>query len=87
MMTMRVKIIMDFPGVARRGSSRNNRPEMMVEKPDSFSHASLKREPTAEMRVLESADIFRGATEIMIRHDGVVYRMKITRQGKLILNK
>ena len=39
------------------------------------------------MRVLESADIFRGATEIMIRHDGVVYRMKITRQGKLILNK
>jgi len=60
---------------------------MMVEKPDSFSHPSLQREPTAEMRVLESADIFRGATEIMIRHDDVVYRMKITRQGKLILNK
>lgn len=60
---------------------------MMVEKPDTFTHASLQRQPTAETRVLESADIFRGATEIMIRHDGVVYRMKITRQGKLILNK
>ncbi|MDK4720617.1 hemin uptake protein HemP [Rhizobium sp. CNPSo 3968] len=23
----------------------------------------------------------------MIRHEGVIYRMKITRQGKLILNK
>nr|WP_246698147.1 MULTISPECIES: hemin uptake protein HemP [unclassified Rhizobium] len=23
----------------------------------------------------------------MIRHDGVIYRLKITRQGKLILNK
>ncbi|MDQ0563821.1 hemin uptake protein HemP [Rhizobium mesoamericanum] len=60
---------------------------MMVEKPDSFSHVSRQREPTAEMRVLESAEIFRGATEIMIRHGSVVYRMKITRQGKLILNK
>ncbi len=78
---------MDFPALGRRGSSGNKPTEMMVEKPDTFSHASLQREPTAEMRVLESADIFRGATEIMIRHDGVVYRMKITRQGKLILNK
>ena len=31
--------------------------------------------------------IYGGTNEIMIRHDGVVYRMKITRQGKLILNK
>jgi hemin uptake protein HemP len=37
--------------------------------------------------VLESADLFRGSNEIAIRHDGAVYRLKITRQGKLILNK
>nr|WP_286181571.1 hemin uptake protein HemP [Rhizobium sp. ICMP 5592] len=37
--------------------------------------------------MVESTDIFRGQTEIMIRHEGVIYRMKITRQGKLILNK
>ncbi|MDL2404007.1 hemin uptake protein HemP [Rhizobium mayense] len=40
-----------------------------------------------QIRIVESTDIFRGQTEIMIRHDGVIYRMKITRQGKLILNK
>ena len=41
----------------------------------------------AEVRILESSEIFRGANEIVIRHDGALYRMKITRQGKLILNK
>ncbi|WP_082074562.1 hemin uptake protein HemP [Martelella endophytica] len=37
--------------------------------------------------VLESDTLFRGASEIIIRHQGADYRMKITRQGKLILNK
>lgn len=36
---------------------------------------------------IDSRDLFRGATEIQIVHDGAIYRMKITRQGKLILNK
>jgi hemin uptake protein HemP len=40
-----------------------------------------------QIRIVESTEIFRGQSEIMIRHDGVIYRMKITRQGKLILNK
>lgn len=44
--------------------------------------------PTAQApRVIESRDLFRGRTEILIAHDGSIYRMKITRQGKLILNK
>jgi hemin uptake protein HemP len=38
-------------------------------------------------RILESRDLFRGQTEILISHEGAIYRMKITRQGKLILNK
>lgn len=38
-------------------------------------------------RILESRDLFLGETEILIAHEGAVYRMKITRQGKLILNK
>jgi hemin uptake protein HemP len=38
-------------------------------------------------RVVESRDLFRGENEILIAHDGAIYRMKITRQGKLILNK
>ncbi|PZM14156.1 hemin uptake protein HemP [Rhizobium tubonense] len=38
-------------------------------------------------RIVESADVFRGQSEVMIRHEGAIYRLKITRQGKLILNK
>lgn len=60
---------------------------MMVDKPDALNHVALRRAPSAEVRIVESTDIFRGASEVMIRHEGVVYRMKITRQGKLILNK
>ncbi|MBX4959292.1 hemin uptake protein HemP [Rhizobium lentis] len=60
---------------------------MMVEKPDTFKHAPLPSETAAQHRIVESADLFRGTNEIMIRHDGLVYRLKITRQGKLILNK
>lgn len=38
-------------------------------------------------RTLTSAEIFEGATEVQILHEQAVYRLKITRQGKLILNK
>jgi hemin uptake protein HemP len=39
------------------------------------------------IRTLDSATLFAGRTEIIIDHDGALYRLKITRQGKLILNK
>jgi len=38
-------------------------------------------------RVVESSHLFEGHTEIGIRHAGETYRLRITRQGKLILNK
>ncbi|MDF9818983.1 hemin uptake protein HemP [Rhizobium leguminosarum] len=66
---------------------QNCQTEMMVEKPDNFKHVPLQSEPAAQHRIVESADLFHGTNEIMIRHDGSVYRLKITRQGKLILNK
>jgi hemin uptake protein HemP len=37
--------------------------------------------------VIDSADLFGSATEIAITHADAVYRLRITRQGKLILNK
>ncbi|CAN7393974.1 hemin uptake protein HemP [Pararhizobium sp. LjRoot238] len=52
--------------------------------PDAAS-ASLPASQT--QRVVESRELFRGENEILISHDGAIYRMKITRQGKLILNK
>ncbi|MGH6763927.1 MAG: hemin uptake protein HemP [Phyllobacterium sp.] len=38
-------------------------------------------------RTFESHVLFDGANEVGIEHDGSLYRLKITRQGKLILNK
>ena len=37
--------------------------------------------------VVDSAELFAGETEIVIVHNGVPYRLRITRQGKLILTK
>jgi hemin uptake protein HemP len=38
-------------------------------------------------RVVVSSALFSGEHEIGISHAGSLYRLKITRQGKLILNK
>lgn len=38
-------------------------------------------------RRFDAAQLFAGTTEIEIVHEQAVYRLKITRQGKLILNK
>lgn len=38
-------------------------------------------------RTLFSDTIMRGEREIGIEHNGALYRLKVTRQGKLILNK
>ncbi|WP_315919713.1 hemin uptake protein HemP [Mesorhizobium sp. SP-1A] len=39
------------------------------------------------VRTLSSNALFQGEHEIGIEHHGALYRLKITRQGKLILNK
>lgn len=38
-------------------------------------------------RTVSSESLFNGTYEIGIDHGGSLYRLKITRQGKLILNK
>lgn len=37
--------------------------------------------------IIPSSALFRTRREITISHGGAFYRMRITRQGKLILNK
>ncbi|MEL7428550.1 MAG: hemin uptake protein HemP [Pseudomonadota bacterium] len=37
--------------------------------------------------VFKSAELFGSANEICIEHEELIYRLRITRQGKLILNK
>jgi len=45
------------------------------------------RESHQTIKVWESAELFDDAKLIQIRHGGEVYQLRITRQGKLILNK
>jgi len=40
-----------------------------------------------QLRTVSSQALFLGDHEIGIEHKGSLYRLKITRQGKLILNK
>lgn len=37
--------------------------------------------------VLQSSELFRGRSEIVIQHEGQEYRLRITRQNKMILTK
>ena len=51
---------------------------------------SVSEHPAASqppVRVVTSQSLFQGNHEIGIEHNGSLYRLKITRQGKLILNK
>ncbi|MET0170608.1 MAG: hemin uptake protein HemP [Aliihoeflea sp.] len=63
----------------------------MSNAPDAFKDRSKTDwKPTdtyLELRRVKSSDLFAGQTEIGIDHGGSLYRLKITRQGKLILNK
>ncbi|MBV6651249.1 MAG: hemin uptake protein HemP [Hoeflea sp.] len=37
--------------------------------------------------IIPSSTLFQDRREITISHEGAIYRLRITRQGKLILNK
>ncbi|MBN9242794.1 MAG: hemin uptake protein HemP [Mesorhizobium sp.] len=66
---------------------------MNTHNPDDF-HRFRRAETSMRMdraplspRTLSSNALFQGEHEIGIEHHGALYRLKITRQGKLILNK
>lgn len=50
-------------------------------------HVDYHRPIQSEIRVFGSDILFDGTNEVGIEHAGSLYRLKITRQGKLILNK
>ena len=45
------------------------------------------RRPASVPREITSAEILRGAREVLIRHGEETYRLSLTRNGKLILHK
>jgi hemin uptake protein HemP len=43
--------------------------------------------PARELKRVSTEDLIGPAREVLIRHAGCDYRLRITRQGKLILTK
>ncbi len=43
--------------------------------------------PTPAVKQIASEDLFDGSREIVILHNGEVYRLRITARGRLILTK
>ena len=61
---------------------------MMVEAEKKDAAASGVQRPGQDpVPEYDTGTLFAGRREIVIRHAGADYRMKITKQGKLILNK
>jgi len=41
----------------------------------------------SEMQIIDSTDLFATKNEIQINHAGEIYRLRVTKNGKLILTK
>nr|WP_181418433.1 hemin uptake protein HemP [Phyllobacterium leguminum] len=50
-------------------------------------HGEARKPGLHPLKTYGSSELFEGSTEVGIEHAGFLYRLKITRQGKLILNK
>ncbi len=53
----------------------------------SRSHSPVRTTPAPAQRQFDSQALFAGAQEIRIEHHGQEYRLRQTRNGKLILTK
>jgi len=49
--------------------------------------AQVAKTPPNHITVVESTRLMAGGNEIHIRHEGQTYRLRITKNGKLILTK
>lgn len=56
-------------------------------KPEKEPDPPRDQNSTLPLRLVASDELFRGQREVWIEHDGVRYRLRITRRNKLILQK
>ena len=59
----------------------------MSEKPSNESREAAEPPQACEPVTIDAARLFGGAKEVQIELQGVRYRLRITRRGKLILQK
>jgi len=58
-----------------------------MNKPNHQSKAQPTHSKEQQVRQLHSQDLFKHHKEVVIEHAGQDYRLRITRQNKLILTK
>jgi hemin uptake protein HemP len=59
----------------------------MTEQLPSKSNQKMTPEGQEAVREINSDEIFHGTKTVVITHDGVQYRLLVTRNNKLILHK
>jgi hemin uptake protein HemP len=59
----------------------------MISEPPAAAPAPAPPPLSEGLRTFTSVELFGGDRELAIRHDREVYRLRITRSGKLILTK
>ena len=59
----------------------------MTQKTDPPPPVDPGQAQAAGQRTFTSAELFDGADEILVLHNGAHYRLRVTRQDKLILTK
>lgn len=62
-------------------------PDVRAETLPEAGNAPAERREAAEPRVVTSEALLQGSREVIIRHGSDDYRLRLTRVGKLILNK
>lgn len=68
-------------------NSQHLSPSSIVSGGPDRGSSRLRSVAMRPVRTLDSVAIFEGETEIGIDHHGELYRLRVTRQGKLILTK
>lgn len=51
------------------------------------SHSVQCDSPVPDLRRIRSTDLLHGEKEVLIEHGSEIYRLRLTRNGKLILQK
>jgi hemin uptake protein HemP len=59
----------------------------MAEKPSRPEPGPKAEERRDQPRIIDADELFQGSREVWIEHEGVRYRLRITRRNKLILQK
>ena len=55
--------------------------------PSDDNSAPSPKSSSLPTREVDSGDLLQGSREVLIRHGDDVYRLRLTRNGKLILHK